>query len=110
MRSNDCGRFSLFNLRQNEGIRSANPMPESVIPAETMNAWKSPLSGSKLEKLGRLSGGHVDGINYSSGREVADALINSRPQGAGGGISKANPEEMARSADPAKLEFQAGVE
>ena len=72
-----------------------------------MKAWERPLSGSKLEKLGRVSGGMVNGTPYADARAVAHALINSRPRGSGGGISKSNPSDPV---DMAQVEHKAAVE
>jgi len=82
-------------------------MPSSTIPEETMKAWERPLRGSKLQTMGRIQGGMVDGATYSSARAVADALINSRPRGAGGGISKSNPADPV---DMAQVEHKEAVE
>ena len=72
-----------------------------------MKAWERPLRGSKLQTMGRIQGGMVDGANYSSARAVADALINSRLRPAGEGIAKSNPADPA---DPAQVEHQQAVE
>ena len=72
-----------------------------------MKAWERPLSGSKLEKLGRVSGGMVNGTPYADARAVADALINSRLRPAGEGLAKANPTDPV---DMAQVEHREQVQ
>ena len=85
-------------------------MPESVITAATLNAWQRPLAGSKLERIGRIAGGTVNGQHFPTVREVADGILASKPNGFAG-ISKADPADgTAGASDPAQQEVKEQIQ